>query len=92
LAKLAKYREPSQAKLEEIYGILPKSYINQYAYFVKAQFRRFQRQHPFISFADTARGLARIWHRMSEEQRLPYKEKYLEDARRFKREMHLYLE
>lgn len=88
--RMTLYRKPSQKELFETYGTMPKRFCNSYGYFVKRNFDKVSRRHPALSFVQVSKRLANTWGCMSEKQKSPYVHKFIQDWRRWKREMHLY--
>lgn len=84
------YRQPSQQELFETYGMRPKRFLNPYACYVKRNFTKVSRRNPSFTFVQVSRELARSWNKLPRERKAPYVRRFLEDWRRWRREMHLY--
>ncbi len=90
LKQMKNYVKPSPEELHALYGFKPKQVVSAYCYFVKANFSKVLRRNPEYDFARVVRRLARVWHTLSPEQRLPYVHRSNIDRIRWKGEMHLY--
>ncbi len=89
-SRLAHYDAPSQEELFEMFGVRPKRFITPYGYYMKKNYGKILRRNPSLDFDVLSRRLAKQWGDLSEEERMPYIERFVLDWRRWKREMHLY--
>ena len=90
--KMRNYKRPTEEMMHSIYGMRPKRFISSYAYFVKKNFEKYSRRHPGTTFVRVSRELAKKWDEMEDKRRAKYVQKFMEDWRRWRRDMHDYRE
>ena len=90
--RMKRYKRPSQEKLFDLYGILPKGRTTSFGYYVKFNYSKTQRMHPEkVGFIVTIRSLAGSWRGLPDGKRAFYQIHADRDAERFRRQMHMYL-
>ncbi len=57
---------------------------------MKKNYHKVSRRHPSFDFSQLSRHLSRTWDTLSEDERYPYIHEFVQDWRRWKREMHLF--
>ena len=61
----------------------PKRILTPYMFFVKENRPRIMRENPNLSFLEVMREVGIRWSKLNEEEKEPFKERAIEDKRRF---------
>ena len=61
----------------------PKKVLTPYMFFVKENRPRIMRENPTMSFLEVMREVGIRWGKLNEEEKEPFKERSMEDKRRF---------
>jgi len=68
----------------------PKKPTTAYAFFLKLKRAEFQAKHPDLKFGDLSKKISQAWRALEKEEKQEFVDKYLEDKKRYEKEMSTY--
>jgi len=69
----------------------PKKVLTPYMFFVKENRPRIMRENPAMSFLEVMREVGFRWGKLTEDEKEPFKERSMEDKRRFLEETEAFI-